>query len=136
MLPPRLLTAGASGDGDEVNGAGELIGCRSHRGNIVSGGHMHLLVDRDVRHDGEEAGRHHQPLPADAIRERAEKCEEGHAEQERQGHDDIGCFRIHFQNGLEIEQLVELRCVTNHALAGGGVQQGDQYALQIQPPTE
>ena len=100
------MTAGVSGEGGEVNGAGELIGCRSHGGNIVSGGHLHLLVDRDVRHDGEEA--RHQPLPADAIRERAEKREEGHAEQERQGHDDIACFRIHFQNGLEIKQRVEL----------------------------
>jgi hypothetical protein len=69
-----------------------------------------LVVDRTVTilfpaatcicSHGEKAYRHHQPLPANALRQRTEKCEEGHAEQECHGHDDIGRFRIHFQNGL------------------------------------
>ena len=41
-----------------------------------------------------------------------------------------------FQDRLQIEKRVELAGVPDHALAGGGAEQGDQDALEILPFAE
>ncbi len=100
---------------------------------MITGGGFHRFVDGNIGEDRKQARRHHQPLPPDLVRKRAEHSEERHAGQKSDRNDDAGGLRIHLQNRLEIKQSVELAGIPNNALAGGRPEQRDQHPLQVLP---
>ena len=59
--------------------------------------------------------------------------EERHGAEERDGHDDVGSFGVYLENGLEIEERVELAGVPDNALSGGGAEERNQHALEVVP---
>ena len=50
---------------------------------------LHALIDRHIRDRGQQAAGHHQPLAADAIGQCADHHEQRHAEQQRDGDDEL-----------------------------------------------
>ena len=133
FLGGNLLTRRVKGHRRELDLAGDLVGSRLNGDDVVSGGLLHGLVDRNVSDHSEQTGGHHQPLAPDAVGESAKKGEEGQGDEQSNGHNNIGGSSIHLQDGLQIEERVKLPCVPDDALTSRCAEEGDQHALQVAP---
>ena len=94
---------------------------------------MHGMVDGNVRHNSDQACRHHQPLASDLVGERAEYRKERHRAKQRNRHDNVCLLNVDFQNSLQIEERVELSGVPHDALSRRRAEERNQHPLQVVP---
>jgi hypothetical protein len=85
---------------------------------------------------GQEVAGQHDLEAADAVGERAEDDEEGHAQQEGAGDDEARLRQVELHRRLQERQRVELARVPDHALAGRRAEEDEQHDLEILPVAE
>ena len=100
---------------------------------MVARGTFHGVVDRNIGEYGKQEPGHHYFFAPDFVRERSEDNQERHAHPKRSGLDDNGRAGIELQNGLQVEEGVELPGIRHHALSGRCAEQRDQDLLQVGP---
>src|SRR5262245_51354292 len=94
------------------------------------------LEDREIGQRRQQEAGQDDRLASDLVGQPAEQDEEGRADQERDGNQDLRRDRGHLQGLRQEEQGVELAAVPDDGFAGGGAEERKDGELQVGPLAE